>query len=382
MSVYAVTVTALRRLVRDRTAIFFLAVLPVLVIVLVGVSVTDEEQFRVGVVAQAGSPATDALVEALREADAIDVHELPDEETARTALRRGELESVAVVPSSVDEGSPIEVTVVAEPTNASQRAAAAAVAAVVSDQATLRIAADVRATLVDGTLREQLGEVEAVSRATTPVEVRTTVVDADSGYLPGGFSYSAPTMMVLFVFITAMSGAGALIESRRLGIHDRVLAGPVTARTIVAGETMSYFTVALGQALLIVLVGSVAFGVDWGDPWAAAALVVVWCLVGTGAGVLAGTVFRTPEQATAIGVTTGMAAGMLGGCMWPLEIVGDTMRTLGHLLPHAWAVDGWIEVLSRGGGLGQIGRQVGVLAGFAVVLLAAASVRLHARLTR
>ncbi|HEU5470800.1 MAG TPA: hypothetical protein VFV67_09105 [Actinophytocola sp.] len=50
---------------------------------------------------------------------------------------------------------------------------------------------------------------------------------------------------------------------------------------------------------------------------AAAALITVWALVGTGTGILAGTLSRTPEQAGAIGI----AAGMLGGAMWPLEIV-------------------------------------------------------------
>jgi ABC-2 type transport system permease protein len=52
-----------------------------------------------------------------------------------------------------------------------------------------------------------------------------------------------------------------------------------------------------------------------------------------------GTVFRTSEQATAIGPAVGTAFGMLGGCMWPLEIVPQPVRLVGHATPHAWAVD-------------------------------------------
>jgi hypothetical protein len=59
------------------------------------------------------------------------------------------------------------------------------------------------------------------------------VVDAESDSLPEGFSYSAPTMLVLFVFINAMAGGAAMIQSRTPGIYDRMLAGPVTARAIV-----------------------------------------------------------------------------------------------------------------------------------------------------
>jgi ABC-2 type transport system permease protein len=67
--------------------------------------------------------------------------------------------------------------------------------------------------------------------------------------------------------------------------------------------------------------------------------------------------------------------------MWPLAIVSPAMRTIGHFTPHAWAVDGWIEILSRGGGILQIGTQLAVLAAFAVALLSIATVRLGRRLT-
>ena len=214
-----------------------------------------------------------------------------------------------------------------------------------------------------------------------PIGVRSLVVDSESGYLPSGFGYSAPTMLVLFVFLSSLTGGAAMIESSRLGIHARMLAAPLRPGAIVAGESASYLGIALLQSLIIVLVGALVFGVDWGDTTAAAALVAVWALVGTGAGMLAGTLFRTTEQATAIGTTAGIAFGMLGGTMWPLEIVPPAMRAAGHLVPHAWAVDGWVEVLSRGGGIAEIATELAVLAGFAAGLLTLSSLRLRHRLT-
>ena len=61
------------------------------------------------------------------------------------------------------------------------------------------------------------------------------------------------------------------------------------------------------QSALIVIVGAVVFGVSWGNPLAAALLVITWALVGAGAGLFSGTFFRTPEQASAIGPTAGIA---------------------------------------------------------------------------
>ena len=134
---------------------------------------------------------------------------------------------------------------------------------------------------------------------------------------------------------------------------------------------------ALGQALIIVVVGAVLFGVSWGNPVAAAALIGMWALVGTGAGMVSGTFFRTGDQASAIGPAVGIAFGMLGGCMWPLEIVPRSVSLLGHATPHAWAADAWVTLLSRGGGLADIARYLAILAGYALALFAVASRRLR-----
>jgi len=184
-------------------------------------------------------------------------------------------------------------------------------------------------------------------------------------------------MLVLFVFINALAGGAAMIQTRRFGIFARALAAPIRPRDLVLGEALCYLTLALGQALLIVVVGAVMFGVSWGNPVAAAALIGMWALVGTGAGMASGALFRTPEQASAIGPALGITFGMLGGCMWPLEIVPQSVRMVGHATPHAWAVDAWVTVLSRGGSLADIAGYLAILAGYAVALLAFASLRLR-----
>lgn len=188
-------------------------------------------------------------------------------------------------------------------------------------------------------------------------------------------------MLVLFVFINALAGGAAIVETRRTGVYDRALAAPVPARTLILGETLAHLLPALLQSVLIAGIGALAFGVHWGDPPAAGILIAVWALVGTGTGVLAGAVFRTPEQVSSIGPMVGIALGMLGGCMWPVALVPDWLRTAGHAAPQAWAVDAWTTLLSRGGGLAAILRDLGVLTAFAVALLALATAALHRRLT-
>ena len=224
---------------------------------------------------------------------------------------------------------------------------------------------------------QNLAATRSIQRETPVAPVRTVVVNSKSNYLPLGYNYSAPTMLVLFVFINALAGGAAMIQTRRYGIFARALAAPIQARDLILGETLCYLTLALGQALLIVTVGAVLFGVSWGNPFAAAALIGMWALVGTGAGMASGTLFRTPEQASAIGPAVGIAFGMLGGCMWPLEIVPQSVRLIGHATPQSWAVDAWVTLLSRGGGLVDIAGYLAILAGYALALFTFASMRLR-----
>ena len=46
----------------------------------------------------------------------------------------------------------------------------------------------------------------------------------------------------------------------------------------------------------------------------------------------------------------GMTMGMLGGCMWPLEVFPPTVRTIVHILPTTWAMRAMTDLVMRGEG--------------------------------
>jgi ABC-2 type transport system permease protein len=377
----ALAAAELKRVTRDRTFLFFLVVLPILVILLVGLTTASSMSIRVAVVPGQPTPLATQLVHDLEASPALKTQRFTTRTQGVAALRRGEVEAVVVVPMTRDADlrarATTRIPVIVSGAVQSSQAAVTAVSSIVAGQGATVQAAKFATTHSTRSFEQNLAMTRSLQRETPVVPVRTQVVNSKSNFLPLGYNYSAPTMLVLFVFINALAGGAAIIQTRRFGIFARALAAPVRARDLVLGETLCYLTLALGQALLIVVVGAVMFGVSWGNPLAAAALIGMWALVGTGAGMVSGTLFRTPEQATAIGPAVGIAFGMLGGCMWPLEIVPQSVRLLGHATPHAWAVDAWVTVLSRGGGLVDIAGYLAILAGYAVALFAFASFRLR-----
>jgi ABC-2 type transport system permease protein len=376
-----VAATTLRRVVRDRTGLFFMVVLPVLVIVLVGSTMAAEDSFVVGVIDEGRSPLAVELVEDLRATPALELRSFDDEEALRLAVRRSELSAGVVLPAGLGEDpGAAAVGLLLQPANVTGLAAEQTVRAVVADRSAVVTAAAFAADEAGGTPGAHLAAAATAAEAVAPLTVETTV-GGEARFLPLGFTYSSATMLVLFVFVNALAGGGMIIQNRELGLYERVLAAPVTPRAVIAGEATTYLLLALLQSTLIVGIGALLFGVEWGDPLAAGALVAVWSAVGAAAGMLAGTLLRTVEQASSIGPMVGIALGMLGGCMWPLEIVPPVMQTIGHLVPHGWAVDSWIELLSRDGGLADIAPALGVLAAFALTLGALAAHRLRSQLT-
>jgi ABC-2 type transport system permease protein len=220
-----------------------------------------------------------------------------------------------------------------------------------------------------------------LAEGTPRAGVRTEPVDDGNDATLGSFDYTAPSNLVLFTFVNTIVVGSFLARDRKQGITLRMLATPHGTGTILAGIGASVLAFSLLQSALILGIGGLVFGVGWGDPLGVVPLVVLFAVVSTAVGLLVGSIVSDPEQAQAAGVPIAIALGMLGGCMWPLEIVPPVMRMIGHVAPQAWAMDGWIALIFEREGVGGIAVELAVLSTFAVVLGLLARRRLRKALT-
>jgi ABC-2 type transport system permease protein len=375
----------LRRTVRDRVALFFVVALPVVIILIIGTTFGSMESFDVGVLDRDDTAASADLVADLDRGEAIGVERFDSLDALRREVRTGTLSAGLVVPegygAGLDRGDGATVELIADPTSASAAAVQAAVRAGVGDVgvqiAAARTAAE--ATGADeATAADQAGGlVEETPRA----GVRTEPVDDGNDATLGSFDYTAPSNLVLFTFINTIVVGSFLARDRKQGITLRMLGTPHGTGTILAGIGASVLAFSLLQSALILGIGGLVFGVAWGNPLGVALLVVLFAVVATAVGLVVGSTVSDPDQAQAAGVPIAIALGMLGGCMWPLEIVPPVMRMIGHVAPHAWAMDAWIALIFDREGVGGIAGELAVLAAFAVVLGLFARRRLRRALT-
>ncbi len=210
------------------------------------------------------------------------------------------------------------------------------------------------------------------------------VTSAGEAVLPeslGQFDLGASQQLLLFVFLTSLAGSVALVQARQWGVTRRMVATPTPARTIVTGEALGRFLVAMVQGVFIMIGALALFSVNWGDPIGAIAILVLFCATGAGAGMLVGSTVSNDQQAGSFGIFASLGLAAIGGCMVPIEFFPDSMQTVAHFTPHAWGMDGFAELVRREGTIADIATELTVLALFAAGLLALASWRLRKTLT-
>lgn len=380
----AIAAVTLLRLARDRVALFFAFVLPFLIIVLIGAA-SPGRDMPVGLVVDGDGPLAREVETGIRDADGLAVRDYSSLEGLRRAVRRREVVGGLLIPrgydADVEAGRTASVTFVSDRSNTDSMAVQTRVSEVVAAQSAVLQAARAVVDSAGGDIPDRLVRVRELAEMNSGVDVEVSTAGDDPLHDVTVFDYATYGELLLFMFLTALTGAGDIVERQRLGVTRRMLSTPTTSTTAILGDSAGHLSVAGIQAFMVVVLGAAVFGVRWGDPIATAALVALFALVSTGAGLLVGTLARTNEQASSIGPPAGIALAMLGGCMWPLEIVPDTMRAVAHLTPHAWAMDAFVDLAGRGAGIGAIGTELAALAAFAVALLALGSWRLRRAVT-
>lgn len=368
----------LRRILTDRAFLILGMGLPVIIIVLVGSTFGTTGTVKLGLVDQDGSTRSAALIERLDSVAGVDVQIRHSEAVVRRDVRSTALGAGVVLRpgygEAVEHGAGT-VEVVADLSSAGVATALTAIEAAVAAEGVQEGAVQLVAA-EEGTVADARTKVARVAADLSPVVVRAAG-DGKADEPLGAFSYTAPANLVLFVFITTFAVSTQLANDRKSGLIARMLSTPNTPSSIVIGLGGSKLAFALVQSALVLAVGGLIFGVQWGDPAAGVALIVLFAAVATSIGLIVGARVQNADQAQSIGIPIAVAMGMLGGCMWPLNIVPAPMRVAGHLVPHAWAMDAWQKLIFDGASLRDIAPELGVLLGATVVLapLAARTLR-------
>ncbi|MET3950544.1 ABC transporter permease [Arthrobacter sp. UYEF36] len=380
----AIATVELRRFLRDKSNIFFVFIFPLMLILLLG------SQFGAGsgqprvTIAGPNSGLAQALSAEL-ESSGVDVT-ASGPEAARADLSRGRT-NVGVFlddadSDAYDSGRAAELDVVM----ASQSSAQAVMQQVRTAVQAVGLERSQLAALTGAGVPEEQAR-PALDQAAAQVAMPTVEI-VDTGDVVqefrglGKFDLGASQQLLLFVFLSSLTGAATLIQARRFGVVGRVMSAPVSSGQIVAGQALGRFAIAFVQGGFIMVGTALLFGVDWGNLWLSALVLVLFCAVSAAAAMMVGSVMDNDTAAAGVGVGGGLVLAGLGGCMVPPEFFPDTLAAISFATPHRWAYAALATIQRHDGSLGDVLPELGVLAGMAAALLVLGAWLLRRSLSR
>jgi ABC-2 type transport system permease protein len=301
---------------------------------------------------------------------------LRNEETeqAKQMVKDGDLAAVVIIPAGyttqllADQPSMLEVIL-----NQSQPAGQTASRAL--ETVTGRLLGAVEAAHISKNASQQSNLEDSLTQAisawrepalTVAVE-KATGKSTQAKTSGNGYAQASAGMMVQFSIFGLITAAMVLVLERKSGALQRLLSSPMRRVEVIAGHILAMFCVIFVQQLILVVVGQFVFGVDYmRQPLAILLMIVVLSLWAASLGLLISAISRKEDQVIALSLIAMFVFAAMGGAWFPLEVAGKAFATIGHVMPTAWAMDGFQNILMRGLAFQSVLLPAGILLGYAL----------------
>jgi ABC-2 type transport system permease protein len=358
----------IRRVMRDPGMVVMLVLVPIVGALVFGLAdQRANDALLIGVVRPNGPIASD-LVAQLGHEPEVFVRTYSSADRLQRAVRRGDVQAGLIVPSAYDAQvgttTAPQLSLVGD-SRESTFVGAQAIVLIVADREALVASYARRHPAAQSSLAARLPAARAALGATAVASTKETAHGLTS---VSGLRRSVAGMLVFFVFAVSMGYATLLVGDRRRGMITRAAMTHATEREIVAGEIGGRFLISAAQGLAIVVISALLLGVRWGDPLGVACVVVLFAIASASIAVVVGC-YLGGSREQAVFVTDGLMAvlGVPGGCFFALTLLPAWVRMVGHLAPHAWAVDAFNDLLGTNRGVSAIWTELAVLALFAAL---------------
>jgi ABC-2 type transport system permease protein len=328
----------MRGFVRDRTALAFSILLPVLFLALFGSlyknastpKLTVLEVGRVSLLSQPGSQRSLGKVLAITHASSL--------ATALSDVRKGTYDAAV-----------------------QQQGRMLTVHYSIADQTTAGIVQTVFASIVQQADQASAGRTTAFVLQTKQVE--------NASLKP--IQYVTPGLLGWAIASGATFGAAiTLVNWRHNKLLRRLRLAPVSVGSVVLARVGVSLTVALIQMAAFLLIATTPyFGLKltayW---WMAVPVLICGTLAFMSIGLLVGSFAKTQQAATAIANLVVLPMAFLGGAFIPLDFAPSWIREVSYAMPLRYLVTGMQDVMARGEGPAAALPAIGLLLALTVVL--------------
>lgn len=348
----------LKMTLRQREALFWMFLFPVLLMIILGLvfGSSGEMRMKIGVVDLDGSPASRAIVQGIVKAfegtPEIEIS-TGTEEVERAALKDGNRNGILIIPAgfgqAVTEGEKGEVTMIINR----------------SELSTAQIASSTLRGIVGRISQGMSGAPELI---TVNEEAAQDVKDFE--YI----DFMVPGILAMVVMFGGLAGYSLEIATyREKGILRRIKVSPLSLSTFLSSGIASVLIFTLLQTALLIAVGMLLFHLKiHGNYFCLALLVLVGALSFLSLGFLIASMTRNSRSAGMASQAIAMPMMFLSGIFFPLQFVPSVLKVIAHCLPLYYLGDALREVMVDSAGLASVWLDLAVLMGVGAVSFFAA----------
>ncbi len=189
------------------------------------------------------------------------------------------------------------------------------------------------------------------------------------------------TMLGVFPFVVMFLVTSiAMLRERTSGTLERLLTTPLSRLDLLIGYGAAFGLAAAVQAVVTVTVATTLYDLDIaGSPWLVVLIAVANAVLGVALGLLASAFARSEFQAVQFMPVVVLPQFFLCGLLVPREQMAGWLQAVSDVLPLTYAVEALQEVGRSAAETGTMWRDVGIVAGAAVLALALAAATLRRR---
>ena len=320
MILFHLTITNLKLVLRNRQALFWAILFPLIFVVVFGIffgrgnPFSDNGPTSVAVIDRAQDELSANLIESLKAQEGLSVERRDDEAVARQEIEDGNLNLLLIFPEGLSreayDNPPAQMMAIFDETN-------------------------IPGSIAVGTIRSFVdGSNLQLAQAPKRIELSVESVTGDElGY----FDTLLPGLAVWGVMNFSILGLATTIAAyREKRILVRIQVTPLPVSMFFASQVLAYMFLPLAQAAIMLITGVVLFGASiQGSLPQFALLVIIGNSVFVSMGFIVGAFSRTVAAASGLGNAIGLPLMFLSGVFFPLDTLPTVIRVVVEYLPLA-----------------------------------------------
>lgn len=348
-----------RYIFRDTWTMIILLILPILMLILFGLGISTEiRNTRVAVFDPSRDVATQQIVNSLSTSEYFIIdHYLSDISEVEQTLKNGDIGIIVVFEPRFNENlnrGNATVQLIADGSDPNT-------ASTLVNYATAIINSS---PIVTGNAQTQIG---------TPLpRIHCEIKLLYNPTMKGTYNIVPGVLGIVLMLICTLMTSVAIAREKETGSMEVLLVSPIKPMTIIMSKTTPYLILSLFNLISLLLLSVFVLKVPIvGSPVLLIGLSLVFIFVCLSLGVLISIIAPSQIVALLVSAVIGVILTlMLSGMIFPIENLPLVLQWLAQIIPAKWFIEAARNVMIKGAGIAAIAKELTVLGGMALFLLA------------